>query len=142
MAKLLRPDVDTKFHIDYDWWAAQGRDVRVLIWEHLCQECRAKLGTHRDTEDIDWIDPGTGEVSVVDRLQYCLRECCSRRDDYIGPSTPLAASIFRVLVANGNTPLSAREIHERIGKSDPRVVLRILLGKEMRTHYGIKPILE
>jgi len=142
MAKLLRPDVNTKFHIDYDWWTNMARDVLVLIWEHLCSECKAKYGTHADTADFDWVDSDTGEITVVDGLRYSLRECCSQRDDYITPSTPLSASIFSVFIANGNAPLSATEMHERIGKNDPRAVLRLLLGKQMRTHYGIKPILE
>lgn len=141
MAKLLRPDVNTKFHIDYDWWAQQGRDARILIWEQLCPDCRAKFGTHAQTQDIDWVDPSTGEVTVVDGLRYCLRECCSRKDDYITRTTPLPAAIFRVFVANGNTPLSAMELQKRIGKSNPKTLLRILLGQEMRTHYGIRPIL-
>jgi len=141
MVKLLRPDINTEFHIDYDWWADQGRDVRVLIWEHLCPECKAKLESHADTANIDWVNPGTGEITIVDGLVYSLRHCCSQRDDYITPSTPLSASIFRVFVANGNAPLSATEIYERIGRSDPRALLRVLLGKQMRTHYGIMPIL-
>ncbi|NIN70065.1 MAG: hypothetical protein GTO63_36365 [Anaerolineae bacterium] len=141
MAKLLRPDVNTKFHIDYDWWADQGRDARILIWEQLCAECRARFGSHEETDDIDWVDPSTGAVTVVDGLRYCLRECCSQRDDYITRTTPLPAAIFRVLIANGNTPLSAVELQKRIGKSNPKALLRILLGQEMRTHYGIRPIL-
>lgn len=142
MARLLRPNINTKFHIDYDWWAGQRRDIRVLTWEHLCPACRDKLGKVSGDADIDWVDPDTGEVTVVDGLTYSLRECCSKREDYITPSTPLAASIFRLLAGNGNTPLSPVEFHEMTGRSDPRAVLRVLLGKEMRTHYGIKPILE
>jgi hypothetical protein len=142
VAKLLRPDVNTKFSIDYDWWAKQSRDVRVLTWEQLCRECKNKLGNGIDTGDIDWVDPDTGEIKVVDGLTYSLRECCSQREDYITNTTPLSVSIFRLLIANGNAPMSAVELHDRIGRSDPRAILRVLLGKQMRTHYGIKPILE
>jgi len=53
----------------------------------------------------------------------------------------LTTAIFRVLIANGNTPLSAVEIHERIGRSDPQTLLRILRAHQMRARYGIKPIL-
>ena len=141
MAKLLRPDVNTRFAIDYNWWAQQRRDVRVLIWEHLCSECKEKLGTGIDTGEIDWVDPDTGEVTVVDELTYSLRECCSMRDGYVTRTTPIAASIFRLLIANGNSPLSAVEFQGRIGRSDPSAILRILLSKKMRTYYGVKPIL-
>ena len=142
MAKLLRPDINTKIHIDYDWWAEHSRNVRVLIWEQLCPECKDKFGTDTDTGDIDWVDPDTGEITMVDGLTYSLRECCSRREDYITSTTPVAASIFRVFIANGNTPLSAAELHDKIGRSDALSILRVLLGRQMRTHYGIRPILE
>lgn len=141
MVNLVRPDINTKFHVDYEWFAERGRDIRVLIQEQLCSECRPKFEDDPNRQDIDWVDPSTGEVTVVDGLTYRLRECCSQRDDYITPSTPLAAAIFRVLVADGDTPLSAAEISERIGKSNPKTMLRILLGNEMRSHYGVRPIL-
>jgi len=142
VAKLVRADVNTKFRVDYDWWSDKDRDIRVLIRKQLCPECSAKFENYSDADDIDWVDPSTGEVSVVDGLRYSLRECCSRKVDYVTRSTPLAAAIFRVLVADGDTPLSATEIHQRIGKSDPRTLLRVLLGQEMRAHYGVKPILK
>jgi len=142
VAKLLRPDVNTKFHIDYDWWAGQPRNVRVLIWEQLCSECKERFARDIDTGDIDWVDPDTGEITIVDGLTYSLRECCSQREDYITRTTPLATAIFRRFIANGNTPLSAVELHENTGRSDPRAILRVLLGKQTRTHYGMKPILE
>jgi len=142
VAKLLRPDVNTKFHIDYDWWAKQPRQVRVLVREQLCPQCKDKFGNGIDTGDIDWVDPDTGEITVVDGLTYSLRECCSRREDYITRTTPLATSIFRVFIADDNTPLSAAELHEKIGRSEPDAILRVLLSKQIRTHYGIKPILE
>ena len=141
MAKLARPDIHTKFRVDYDWWSDRGRDVRELIREQLCPECRAKFESYSDTQDIDWVDPATGEVTAVDGLRYCLRECCSRREDYLSLGTPLAAAVFRVLIADADTPMSVTEIHERIGKSDPKTLLRVLLGQEMRAHYGVRPVL-
>jgi hypothetical protein len=142
MAKLKRPDINTKFRVDYDSWTDRQRDIRMLIREQLCPECRAKFGDDLSTQDIDWVDPGTGEVTVVDGLSYYLRECCSQREDYITRGTPLTAAIFRVLIANGDVSLSAVEIHERIGRSEPKTLLRILLGQDMRTHYGVRPVLD
>jgi hypothetical protein len=142
MAKLKRPDIHTKFRVDYDSWTGRQRDIRMLIREQLCPECRAKFGDDLSAQDIDWVDPGTGEVSAVDGLSYYLRECCSQREDYITRGTPLTAAIFRVLIANGDVSLSAVEIHERIGRSDPKTLLRILLGQDMRTHYGVRPVLD
>jgi hypothetical protein len=142
VTKLVRPDINTKFRVDYNWWSDRGRDIRVLIRDQLCSECSARFENYSDSQDIDWVDPSTGEVTVVDGLRYCLRECCSRKDDYVTRATPLATAVFRILVADGDTPMSVAEIHERIGKSDPKTLLRILLGQQMRTHYGVRPILE
>lgn len=141
MVVLVRPDINTKFRVDYEWFEAQGRDMAVLVREQLCPECRTRFQDHRDTQTIDWIDPSTGEITVVDGLQYSIRECCSRREDYITRTTPVAAAIFRVLLADGDTAMSAAEIAERIGRQDPQTILRILLGPEMRTRYGIRPVL-
>jgi hypothetical protein len=141
VAKLVRPDINTKFHVDYEAWTDRRRDIRMLIREQLCTECKGKFGSDATAQDIDWVDPNTGEVSVVDGLRYCLRECCSRKEDYISRATPLTAAIFRTLIADGDTQMSAAEIHERIGRSDPKTLLRILLGEDMRTHYGVRPIL-
>jgi hypothetical protein len=142
VTKLVRPDINTKFRVDYDWWKDRGRDIRLLIRDQLCSECSTKFQDYSDTQEIDWVDPSTGEVTVVDGLRYCLRECCSRKEDYVTRNTPLATAVFRVLIADGDTPMSVTEIHERIGKSDPKTLLRVLQGHEMRTHYGIRPILE
>jgi hypothetical protein len=139
---LVRPDIHTKFRVDYDWFSDQGRDIRVLVREQLCDQCKTRFEEYGDAQNIDWVDPGTGEVTVVDGLQYSLRECCSRREDYITRTTPAATAIFRILLADGDTSLSATEIAERIGRHDAETVLRILLGKQMRSHYGVRPILE
>jgi len=141
LGKLVRPDINTKFRVDYDGWAERNGNIRMLIREQLCAECKAKFGSDATAQDIDWVDPSTGEVTVVDGLRYALRDCCSRKEDYISRSTPLTAAIFRALIADDGTPLSATEIHQRIGRSDPKTLLRILLGEGMRTHYGVRPIL-
>ena len=72
------------------------------------------------------MDPDTAEVRRVDALWGRVITCCSQQPDFITPTTPLSEAIFRALLAGGNTPLSPREMHERIGKSDPETILRLL----------------
>ncbi len=38
MVVWKRPSVETKYHIDYDWWQANGKDVRVAVRGQLCKE--------------------------------------------------------------------------------------------------------
>lgn len=137
MANGTRLTLDTKFHIDFDWWEEQDLDFRLYLHHQLCPE-HQKAYNHRVTEMIDWVDPNTAEVKRVDALWQSLQACCSQRPDYITESTPLITAVFRVFLANGNTPLSAKELAEKIGHTRPEVILRTLTrGKVYR---GIKPL--
>lgn len=55
---------------------------------------------------LDWVDPLTAEVQPVNGLQHVLIEHCAKQPDFLAPGTPLVDLIFRVFLANGNTPLS------------------------------------
>jgi len=134
----LKPDINTRFHIDFEWWEKEGKDFRIYLWAQLCPECRKVYTTHRGTEKIDWIDPETAEVKQVDGLWHSLRTCCSKKPDYITKETPLTTAIFRVFLANGNTPLSPVELHRIIDKKTPEVILRTLTGG--RVYKGIRPV--
>jgi len=91
-----------------------------------------------ETEEIDWIDPETAEVTKVDGLWQCLRTHCSQLPDYLTEKTSLTASVFRLFLANGNTPLSPVELYRILGKQTPEIILRTLSGR--RIYEGIKPI--
>ncbi len=138
MGKWIRPDVNTKFHIDLDWWAKEGRNLRVFLHSQLCSECQAVYTTHKGTELIDWVDPDTAEVRQVDGLWHTLRTHCSLLPDYINERTPLTTAVFRVFLANGNTPLSPVELSGIIGRQRPDVILRTISGKQI--YEGIKPV--
>jgi len=140
MARLLKPTLDTKFHIDMSWWEKEGRNLRVHLLSHLCPECREKFKTHRETELIDWVDPETAEVTQVDGLWQALRTHCSQLPNYINEYTPLVDTVFRVFLANGNTPLSPRELYQIIGKRSPEAILRTIGGRQV--YMGIKPVRE
>lgn len=136
MPSWTRPTVDTKFHIDFDWWAQQGRNFRVQLLSHLCSECRRRFQDYREAELIDWVDEETAEVTRVDGLWHALRTCCSGKDDYVTELTPLTAAVFRTFLANGNEPLSPNELAQRIHRP-AETILRTIGG--IRVYDGIKP---
>jgi hypothetical protein len=140
MVRWIKPDLKTKFHINFDWWEREGRDLRVYLQSHLCPECKAIYNNHRGSEEVDWIDPDTAEVTRVDALWQSLRTHCSQKPDFITESTPLTDAVFRVFLANGNAPLSAIELHEILGKYTPEVILRTVGGR--RIYKGIRPVLK
>ena len=137
MARWMRPTVDTKFHIDFDWWEEKERNFRLHLLSHLCSDCQSRYKDHREAELIDWVDADTAEVTKVDGLWHSLRICCSQRPDYVDELTPLTTAVFRTFLANGNEPLSPVELQDRL-RRPADTILRTIGG--VRVYHGIKPV--
>lgn len=133
---LIKPTLDTTFHIDYGWWDRTGEDLRTYQLSHLAPEQRERLSQSADEQLIDYIDPETGEVSQLDELQLALQNA-ARDPDFINPHTSVVDSIFRVFLANGNTPMTPKELGDAIGRS-PTVILKTVSGA--RVYKGIRPV--
>jgi len=133
---LVKPTPDTPFHIDYDWWERKGLHIGVELQTHLCQEHRVVFSEYFDMEIIDWVDEKTGEVTQVDGLQHVLQVHCSKQPGYIHEHLPLVDAVFRVFLANGNTPLTCRELGS-ITDHPPEKILRTLAGRQV--YKGIRP---
>ena len=133
---LVKPTLDTPLHIDYDWWERQELRIGMELRIHLCQEHREVFKDHFDTEKIDWIDEQTGEVTQIDGLQHVLQIHCSKQAGYISENLSLVDAIFRVFLANGNTPLTCGELGNIIGQPAEKI-LRTLAGH--RVYKGIRP---
>lgn len=135
--ELRRPGIDTKFHIDLGRWKAHGRDFDLYLRDNLCPACREEMGREAEDQEQDWVDPETGEVRRLNALWGRLITCCGQQPDFIDASVPLTTAIFRVLLANGNTPTSPVEFYERIGRGSPMTILRLLLTG---TLFGVTPV--
>jgi hypothetical protein len=53
------------------------------------------------------VDPDTAEVLQMDGLQYTLIQHCARQAGFLDDHTVVVEAIFRLLLSNGNTPMSA-----------------------------------
>jgi hypothetical protein len=137
-SRRIKPTLETRFHIDYDWWHRQGRDLRVYMISQLPETQRVYFAEHTEAEETDWVDPETGEVRRVDALQQAIRRA-SEDAQFITPQTPLVEAVFRVFLANGNKPLSPVELSERIGRR-PITILRTLAGP--RVYRGLRPAVD
>jgi len=139
--QLIKPTLKTPFHIDYNWWERESRELRIYLRSHLCAEHRVSYESAEDTGQVDWVDPETAEVQQLDGLQLALRSHCAKLPNYIEPHTSLVDAIFRVFLANGNTPLSSVQIAERISRpNQAQTILRTLSGG--RVYKGLRPYLE
>ncbi len=137
--RLIRPTVDTKFHIDYAWWERADRELDVYLHSHLCPEHQEIYRDMDASSTVDHVDPQTAEVTSVPAIQNILITHCSQQPDYLTPQMSLINAVFRVFMANGNTPLSSKEMGARLGRS-PDMILRTLSGQ--RVYKGIRPFLD
>jgi hypothetical protein len=136
---LVRPTLNTRFHIDFDWWSQSDRDWRVYMQSMLCPQHQEAFADFSEGDMVDWVDLDTAEVQQVDGLQHILISHCAREDEFITQRTALVDAVFRVFLANGNTPLSPQELGERLGRP-PITILKTLTGG--RVYRGLRPCQE
>jgi hypothetical protein len=134
---IVKPSLATRFHIDTEWWGRNDREWSVYLMSHLCPEHRTQLEAAPENDRLDWIDPATAEVHPIDSIQHALITHCSLQPEYITPQTSLVDSVFRVFLANGNSPLTVTEVAEKIHRP-ANTILRTLSG--VRVYKGIRPM--
>lgn len=137
-SRRVRPTVDTKFYIDYDWWDRSDQDLRANVIAQLLPEQRDYFLEHDAGSESDWVDPDTAEVRRVDALQMALQEA-ARADDFFVPPVSLVNAVFRVFLTNDNMPLSPTQLSEMINRQ-PMMILRTLTGQQV--YKGIRPFVE
>jgi len=136
---LVRPTLQTSYHIDFNWWSEHDRNWRVYLLNYLCQEHKQAFSDANLDEEVDWVDPDTAEVHRVDGLQNILINHCAKQESFITLQTTLVDSVFRLFLSNGNSPLTPSELGEQLGRNAD-IILRTLSGT--RVYKGIRPILE
>lgn len=135
---LVKPTLKTSYHIDFDWWKQHDRDWRVYLRGYLCPEHQAAFANLEPSEMVDWVDPETAEVQRVDGLQNVLINHCAKHYSFITQQTTLVDAIFRLFLANGNTPLTPEELSLQLGR-DPNTILKTISGA--RVYRGLRPLI-
>jgi hypothetical protein len=133
---LVKPTVDTPFHIDFAWWKKNERDWHVYLRSLLCAEHQEAFANTEEGETIDWIDPVTAEVKPVEGVQNALMTHCVKQPDFLTSQTALVEAVFRLFLTNGNVPMSSGELGARLNRP-PETILRTLAGA--RVYKGIRP---
>ena len=133
---LVKPTVDTPFHIDFAWWKKNERDWHVYLRSLLCADHQESFADSEEGETIDWVDPVTAEVKLVEGVQNALMTHCVKQPDFLTSQTALVEAVFRLFLTNGNIPMSSGELGTRL-KRPPETILRTLAGA--RVYKGIRP---
>ena len=138
-SSVVKPSLNTKFHIDYEWWdKSSPDDLRVYLRSHLPQDQQDRINATAETHMVDFVDPNTGEVLKMDELRLALK-MATEAPDFINEHISLVDSVFRVFLKNNNVPLSPKQLAELTGRS-AETILKTLSGK--RIYHGIRPYLK
>lgn len=92
-----------RFSIDVGWYGARGRSLATLLARRMCPKHQRQWG-QREAE-------GSPEKAIA-----VFKTCCAKEEDFLEHTLPLGEAAFRVLLAEGNRPLSAEEIAHRLAK--------------------------
>ena len=133
---LVKPTIDTPFHIDFEWWKQYDNNWRVFLHTCLCNEHQLLFSDSSNVTFIDWVDPVTAEVKPVDGIELTLISHCSQQPDFVSSNTTLVDAVFRILIANGNRPMSPNEMAVMVHKPAD-IILKTLTGP--RVYRGVRP---
>ena len=133
---LVKPAVNTPFHIDFVWWQKNERDWHVYLRSLLCPDHQVAFAAMEEGETIDWVDPVTAEVKPVAGIQNALMTHCVKQPEFLTEQTALVEAVFRLFLTNGNLPMTSQDLGARLNRS-PETILRTLAGP--RVYKGIRP---
>ena len=89
--------------VDLDWFKQNDRSFSVLAQDGLCPKCRHKLKI------------GKGEVSPA-KILSAIKSCCSKAPGFISGKLPVAESVFRIFLANGNQSLDLEDLQNQLNE--------------------------
>lgn len=138
-ASLVKPNLQTPFHIDFEWWEKNERDWHVYLRSFLCPEHQELFSDIEEGVMIDLVDPITAEIKIVDGIQDTLMSHCVRRPEFLSQQTALVEAVFSLLLTNDNKPMSSEELGARLERP-ASTILRTLGGP--RIYKGLRPFQE
>lgn len=134
---LVKPTTHTPFHIDFEWWREHDSNWRIYLFSYLCADHQKAFQDADQNVMIDWVDPATAEVFVVNGLERTLMSHCALQPDFLTQNTSLVDAVFRSFLKNGNQPLSPEDLSSITGKQ-ASTILTTFSGPTI--YKGIRPV--
>ncbi len=133
---LIKPTLQTPFHIDFEWWQINDTNWHVALQSLLCPQHQEAFAGLPEGQMIDWVDPETAEVRQLDGLQNTLINHCAQQPGFLDEHTALVDAVFRLLLVNGNTPVTSEELAARLHRPAD-IILKTIAGP--RIYKGLRP---
>jgi hypothetical protein len=143
----------TLYHIDASWFDENNFSFDKFAQARMCESCAARVGEEVE-ERYTVLDKKTGragfdfrKVAYGSNPARVIRDCCSKKKDYIQPDMPTLEAVFRVYLANGNQPMPLEHVREQLSEWCPGGGCQWLLLAPDRferlvqndRYYGIRP---
>ncbi len=136
LRSLVKPTTRTPFHVDFDWWRATDNNWHVALESLLCPEHQQAFANLQEGQQIDWVDPETAEVHQMDGLQNIIISHCAKQEGFLNEHTALTEAVFRLLLANGNVPMTAESMGQQLHRPAD-IILKTIAGA--RVYRGLRP---
>lgn len=120
-----------RWFIDLNWYQQNRRSLTALVQGYLCGKCRQQLSAREKENSIE-------------ELLTTIKDCCAREPGFITPQLPILESVFRFFLANGNQPLTLKELGEQLSNQrggDPYRTSEEILSRLLKNdqYYGLCP---
>jgi len=139
LSRLIKPTTDTPFHIDFEWWKQEGRDLHAYLLSQVPAEARDAYAELDGDALVDSVDPEMGEVKREDGLLLRVRSMARQQSDFVNDRTSIIDAVFRIFLINDNQPLTVSELSKRLNR-DASLILRTLSGNQV--YKGLRPVVE
>ena len=147
-------EVGSRYHIDLEWYDLSNRSFTALAESRLCADCRDEIGGQGKTKTKAKAKTKTrtktkakakkSESRPDEALLEMTKECCGKKPGFITPSLPIAETLFRLFLANGNEPLTVAEISQQLKQlrvdsfaPGPEALQRLLTHENF---YGLREV--
>jgi hypothetical protein len=120
-----RDDSSTRYAIDSTWYDENGFSFEAVVQSRMCESCLERLDEEVE-ERYTVLDKKSGRASFeIRRARYgsnpvrVIRDCCSKKRNFITPDMPTLEAVFRVFIANGNAPMTLENVREQLAEWCP-----------------------
>ena len=143
----------TPYFIDESWFDENNFVFNDFVQARMCESCVGRLGEEVE-ERYTVFDPKTKRATFdFKKTTYganparVIRDCCSKKKDYITPDMATLEAIFRIYLANGNVPMPIGHVREQLAEWCPGGGCQWLLLPiealerlvQNDRYYGIRP---
>ena len=116
-------DPDAKYQVDIKAFEGSGRSFQYSVYTRMSERGMAQLGGTA-TEMPESFGTPSEIMKIVGSI-------CSKEPDYLLPGTPISEAVYRLLIANGNRPMSLLDIQTGLASAWASVIYLKNLSDEV-----------